>query len=208
MNSSENRNRASRRFAGACGMLGASLTPVLILASTALAGSYDWSKNALSDLGESDVSLLFNGAVILGGLLNLCFAVGLGGDTGEGKLPRAGAYVFMASGICLSLLGVFTIRYNLIHPLVALGYMVLAPAGILIFALTSKTGSIRRAGLAGGTAALASIILLPFVAMGLGIRAGLGVFEFIEVLSISAWTFYMGARMYHREKPGELAKLS
>jgi hypothetical protein len=65
------------RFAGVCGILGSVLPLIMILSATLLSSWFRWDKNALSELGVGEQALLFNSAILLGGLLNLLFALGL-----------------------------------------------------------------------------------------------------------------------------------
>ncbi len=187
------RGLAYRRTAGACGILGSTLTPILILSSTAFARDFSWGSNALSDLGVGGQALLFNGALVLGGVLNLLFAAGLRGDLGKDRSSRAGISLVVASSVCLSLIGIFTTRYLLVHAAVALGYMVVAPAGILLIGSARRMGPARGISFVLGIAALSAVLVLPLVSFALGLEVGFGVMEFLEILTISAWTFYMSA---------------
>lgn len=65
------------RLSGISGIISSILPLIMILASTVLEESFSWNRNALSDIGVSHLAWLFNSALVIGGLLNLLFAVGL-----------------------------------------------------------------------------------------------------------------------------------
>lgn len=64
------------RLAVISGILGSLLPLVMVLAAAFLSSWFSWSVNALSDLGVGAQAAAFNGAMLLGGGLDL-FAVGL-----------------------------------------------------------------------------------------------------------------------------------
>ena len=103
----------------------------MIFASTMLEKLFSWNKNALSDIGVSQTAWLFNSALIVGGLLNLLFAFGLRNYLGKTRWLKIGVSLLIVSSISLALVGVFTENYSIIHALVALGYLLLAPIGII-----------------------------------------------------------------------------
>ena len=69
---SSSRNSILLRLAGISGIISSTLPLLMILASTILDKSFSWNKDALSDIGVSQLAWLFNSALFVGGLLNLC----------------------------------------------------------------------------------------------------------------------------------------
>jgi hypothetical membrane protein len=199
----KNRSRMFLRSAGACGILGSTLPLIMILSSTILAKSFSWDSNALSDLGVSEQALLFNSAVILGGLLNIWFAAGLSSYLGKERVFKAGVSSIMASSVCLSLVGIFTTQYLFIHAVVALGYFILAPAGLLLIGSATKGNAIRKVSIACGIAALLTILVLPLLFFALHLRVGFAVPELIESLTVLFWTVFMSAKLVGRTKPAQ-----
>jgi hypothetical membrane protein len=120
------------RIAGTCEILGSTLPLAMTLSATVLSSWFKWDANALSELGVGEQAVLFNSAVVLGGLLNLFFAVGLHRYLGNKRTAKIGVFSIMASSVSLALLGVFTINYLVIHAIVAFGYFILAPVGFLL----------------------------------------------------------------------------
>jgi len=94
------------RFAGFVGMDAALFVLSAVFASTILAGeSFSWSRNALSDLGVSqvqNVANLFNYSLILGGIVNFIFAVGFVKAYAKNALFYVGGIVLILGGGSLS----------------------------------------------------------------------------------------------------------
>ena len=196
---SENPKQTERlkllRFAGTCGILGSVLPLVMVLSATFLSSWFSWSANALSELGVGEQASLFNSAMLIGGVLNFLFSLGLYRYPGSGKLVRAGVFSIMLSSVSLALVGVFTIDSIFMHGIVAFGYFVLAPAGFLFIGFGTKEGIVRKLSYGCGVAALLAIIGLPVVVLALSVKVGFAVPELLEGLIISAWTIYMSARL-------------
>jgi len=167
---------------------------MMILASTVLEKSFSWQKNALSDIGVSQQAWLFNSALVVGGLLNLLFAFGLRNYLGKARWLKIGVSLFTVSNISLSLVGVFTENYSIIHGLVALGYLLLAPLGLVFIGLGEKGQGIGKASLVLGILALLSLIILPVIVFALNLKVGFAVPEFLEALLLSIWAIFVSTK--------------
>ena len=202
MSSHEEKNKNSMllRIAGVCGVLGSVLPLVMTLSATFLSSWFRWDENALSDLGVGEQALLFNSAVILGGLLSFFFAVGLYRYVGNAKLVKSGAFSIIGSSVSLALVGVFTINYLTIHAIVALGYFLLAPIGFLLIGSGTKENNVRKVSITCGIAALLAILLLPVIILVLPFGIGFAVPELIEALAILVWTVFMSAKLIGQSK--------
>jgi hypothetical membrane protein len=187
------------RFAGFCGILGSTAPLIMILLSTFLAKWFRWDSNALSDLGVSEQALLFNSAVLLGGLLDFCFAVGLSRSLSKSMLSKAGVLSIMASGVCLALVGVFTTDYLAMHAVVAIGYFFLAPVGFLLIGAGVKS-AIRKVSVTCGIGAFFAILVLPILAATLPFKIGFAIPELAESLVISAWTIFISTRLIRQNR--------
>jgi len=179
--------------AGICGILGSILPLALTLSATFLSSWFRWDTNALSELGVGDQAVLFNSAVILGGLLNLPFAAGLYRYLGGERISRAGVLAILAGSVALLLVGVFTVDYLVLHAIVALGYFFLVPIGFLLIGFGSKDSLLRIVSLACGTVALVAILVLPIVVAALHLKVGFAVPELAEALAVLVWTMLLSA---------------
>jgi hypothetical membrane protein len=186
------------RLSGLSGILGSVLPLIIVLAATVLSSWFRWDTNALSEMGVGEEAVLFNTAVLLGGILNFLFALGVQQYfTGE-KLVEVGVDSIMVSSVCLALVGIFTIEYNLIHGIFALGYFVLAPVGFVMIGLGTKDSTIKKFSVVCGLTALLAILVLPIIILFLSFKMGFAVPELIESLIISAWTIFMSSKLVFR----------
>jgi len=183
------------RFSGLCGIVGSVLTLVLVFAATMLSPWFRWDTNALSELGVGEVSLLFNGATIIGGALNFIFALGVRKYLEGGRLISIGAALVMLGSISTLLVGVFTIAYPIAHAIVALGYFVLAPIGFILIGVSTRIPKIRMPSTVAGIAALMAILALPIIFLVAPFKVGFAVPEMIESLMIAAWIVFMGVTL-------------
>lgn len=183
------------RLAGISGIIASTLPLIMIFASTLLEKSFSWNKNALSDIGVSQTAWLFNTALIIGGLLNLLFAVGLRTYLEKTRWLKIGVSLLIVSGISLALVGVFTENYNVIHVLVALGYLLLAPVGIICIGRVEKSKQFGKISLALGITALLAIFGLSIIAFVANLQIGFAVPEFAESLVLSIWTFWVSLKL-------------
>jgi len=197
--SQNNKRQTLRSLAGACGIIGSIMPLFIVLLSTFLSSWFSWNVNALSELGVGQQATLFNSAVLVGGVLNFLFALGLHHHLGREKLIKSGIISIMLSSIALALVGIFTVDYHIPHGVAAFGYFVLAPAGFLLIGLGTKEDIIRRISYVCGVGALLAILVLPVIVLFLPFEVGFAVPELAEGLIISAWTIYMSARLFERK---------
>ena len=194
---SDESNRTSKRFhiAGISGILSSTVPLIMILASTVLEKTFSWSRNALSDLGVSQTAWLFNSALIVGGLLNLLFAFGLRSYLRKARRLKIGVWLLIVSSISLALVGVFTENFSIIHGVVSLGYLLLAPLGLVFIGLEEKSQRIGKVSFVLGVLALMSLFFVPVIVFGLNLQVGFAVPEFLETLLLSIWTFFVSVEL-------------
>ena len=188
------------RIAGISGIIASTLPLIMIFASTLLEKSFSWNKNALSDIGVSQTAWLFNSALIVGGLLNLLFAFGLRNYLGKTRWLKIGASLLIVSSISLALVGVFTENYSIIHALVALGYLLLAPVAIICIGQEVKSKKFGKVSLTLGIIALLTIFGLPVITFVVNLQIGFSVPEFAESLVLSIWTFWVSINLLQRNR--------
>jgi hypothetical membrane protein len=198
-NSLERTKNGLIRFAGICGIVGSVLPLVLVLSATYLSAGFSWSTDALSDLGIGNQSIIFNGAVLLGGILNVAFAFGLKKFFAKRRLLSGGVASIIAGSVCLGLVGVFTTDFSLVHTMVALGYFLLVPLGFLLIGFGANDYSVKLLSISGGVGALVSILALPLLIFGLQLNVGFAVPELAESLVISVWTILMSTKLLKKQ---------
>ncbi len=179
-----------RLVAGACGVVAPVFTLGLILAAVAISPWFSWQNDALSDLGVSPVAWVFNTALIVGGVLHVGLALGVGQWAGPGGLARLGSGILLVAAVLLALIGVIPEDRVVPHVAVAVGYFLLTPVSYLLLgsALWRRGG--RVPGLltiAAGLTALTLITLTPH-----HVPRGIAVPEILTALVISCWSFSVG----------------
>jgi hypothetical membrane protein len=195
MSQKSSRNSILIRLAGISGIISSTLPLIMIFASTILDKSFSWNKDALSDIGVSQLSWLFNSALVVGGLLNLLFAFGLRNYLGKARGLKIGVLLIIVSSISLALVGVFTENYSIIHALVALGYLLLTPLGLICIGWGEKSQQIGKVSLVLGITALLVILGLPIITFAANLQIGFAVPEFLESLVLSIWTFWVSLKL-------------
>ena len=200
MGHQSNRTLKLIRLSGISGTISSTLPLIMIFASTVLEESFSWNRNALSDIGVSDLAWLFNSALVIGGLLNLLFAVGLRSFIDKTVWLKIGASLIIVSSISLALVGVFTEYYSGIHVLVALGYLLLTPLGLICIGGGEMSHQIGKVSLVLGIAALFTILGLPIITFVANLQLGFAVPEFMESLALSVWTFWVSLKLIKADK--------
>lgn len=195
MSQKSSRNSILIRFAGTSGIIGSTLPLIMILASTILEKSFSWNRDALSDIGVSQFAWLFNSALVVGGLLNLIFAFGLRNYLSKVRWLKIGVSLIIVGSISLALVGVFTEIYSIIHALVALGYLLLTPLGLICIGEGEKSQQIGKVSLVLGITALMAILGLPIITFVANLQIGFAVPEFLESLVLSIWTFWVSLKL-------------
>jgi hypothetical membrane protein len=183
------------RIAGYCGISGLVFLIILVLLATIISPWFRWDTNALSDLGVGEVSLFFNGTIIICGLLILLFAFGIRGYLPEERVVTVGVASIMVGSICLSLIGIFTITYPLLHQIVSLGYFLMPPLGYILISFGTKDSLTQKTSLVLGIAALTTIFIFPLVTVILRLKVGLAVPEIIHALLIGMWILNMAVKL-------------
>jgi hypothetical membrane protein len=195
MGQQTNRTMKLIRIAGLSGIISSILPLIMIFASTVLEKTFSWNKDALSDIGVSSLGWLFNSALIAGGLLILLFAVGLKMYIGKTRWLKVGVFLIIVSSVSLALVGVFTENYSIIHGLVALGYLLLAPLGLICIGWGEKNSEFGKISLLLGITALLVIFGLPIITFVANLQIGFAIPEFIESLMVSIWTFWVSLKL-------------
>jgi len=195
-------NSSIIKLAGWVGILAALYGILAVLVATFLAeASFNWTKNALSDIGVSPVASaanLFNYSLIIVGILNFIFALGFVKAYAKNALFYVGGILLILGGGSLSLVGLFTEAAGALHGYVSLGYFVLFPIAMIIIGFAFTKMNMQNNGY---TTILAGIIALIVILGGIGIDwhtwlgLGFAVPEYIEAIIIASWAIWMGTSL-------------
>jgi hypothetical membrane protein len=193
------------RLAATSGIISSTLPLIMILAATVLEKSFSWNNNALSDIGVSQTAWLFNLALVVGGFFNFLFAIGLRNYLGKTILLKIGVSLLIVSSISLALVGVFTEDIKLIHTLVAIGYLLLAPIGIICIGNAEKSKQFGKVSLVFAITALMVIIGVPIITFVANLQIGFAVPEFLEALVLSGWIFWVSLKLIRSPTKGRFS---
>lgn len=180
------------KTAGLCGVINPIVVLTLILAAISQSPWFSWTENALSDLGvDGTVAVLFNSSLIIGGILTIIFAVGLGELLKSRTVGGVGALVLLVDGAALSAIGLFPETTGRLHFYVSVAYFTLLPISLFVIgAALLGDPSERRLGffvvLAGVFAA--SVWMLPWRAVAIP--------EILSSLAASVWSIVLGVKLY------------
>jgi hypothetical membrane protein len=156
---------------------------VFIGISIALSPWFSWTHNALSDLGVSEISPIFNSGLMLSGILLSIFAFSFTRMERKSRLGLSGAIVLFVTGISVFGVGVFTEKYIRMHILFALtcfGSMIISSIILgLHFTFHWKT---RKLGILTLSAGPLSLIVWFAVRM-----PGIAIKETLSVLAVFIW---------------------
>lgn len=168
-----------------CGPATIVVSAVGILSATLLAPSFSWAGNALSDLGAAGASTapLFNGTLILAGLLGLPFAFRLV-VARSGWVRWLGALLFGASSLLLALIGVFPLP-SPYHAAVAVPFFLLFTIALAL----DGVGAIRGGrGIDGALSfSLAGIHVVGWLVWSQSGLAGVAIPEMIGSVALWIW---------------------
>lgn len=171
-------------IARVCGLLAPAIVLSSILLATVVSTEFSWTHSALSDLGVEGTApaLLFNGGLIVGGVVGLPYALSLrrrGGSLLSG--------LFAATVVAMALVGVFPLGHGL-HLPVAIGFYLLATA-------TMAADGIDRRRRRGGRVSLlgVGVHLLIWSGWFAGIRPGPGLAlpELAGAVVFAGWIWFL-----------------
>ena len=189
------KNLKLMRIAGVSGISGSVFVIIMVLLATFVSPWFSWEENALSELGVGEVSLFFNCAVLVGGLLGFFFAFGVKEYLDEEPKVKLGIVSFMLASLCLVFVAVFTIDYPFTHGLVSLGYFLLGPIGLILIGLGTENVPVKKMSFVLGIAALITILVLPIVFLVSPLHVGFAIPELIHSLIVGMWTINMSLKL-------------
>ncbi|QSG01890.1 DUF998 domain-containing protein [Natranaeroarchaeum sulfidigenes] len=204
--------------AATTGLIAPAIAAVTILAATFVDPGFVWADDALSNLGElpagesitlsflaeSPEFVLFNGGLILTGIVGLAFAWRLWTDA-KNWLHRLGAVQFAGALIALALVGVYYIPREP-HGAVAIAHYLLG----IVFLWTHGTGSVLAGRVRWGLVTIWLGIVhlvawLVWAALLTGPIPGLAIPETVGAAIFGGWTAVAArARLGWPPLPGAL----
>jgi hypothetical membrane protein len=179
------------KISGVCGIILTVVMLITLLLSIHQNPWFNWTENAISDLGTPEASpLLFNFGVILTGVLLLVFTLGLMLYFDDGK---PGPFFLMISSFFLIMIGVFSLPHNY-HMYVSGMFFVSFPLGFLITGILSYKSEDKFRKNMGVFALVVAIIAAISFAL-LFLLTGEAIPEMLVVLPGFLWCILYGYHM-------------
>lgn len=173
-----------------CGILGMLILYTFIFAAILVSPWFSWTSNALSDLGNisTNSSPIFNGGLIVAGIIIAIFPLGLRAKTKNNTLEHAGTLALLVAAIALIGVGIFPENYILGHVITAGTMFLLNTVGLFLFGIAFvQSESMKMLGVASIILAVASaVIWVPIWGQGIAIPemiASVAVYILIIILS-------------------------
>ena len=177
----------------AAGLASVVTTNVAILSAVVASPSFSWSENALSNLGQPGTAVatpvttaLFNGGLVLGGVLGVGFTVALWA-VADNHVQRLAVPPFVGAMVAMAGVGVFP-QSQPLHAPAAIGLYLLSMVAMSF----DGTGALIAGVVRRGAATLALVVVHVGVwwwwsTGGPILRAGLAVPEIAGALVITGW---------------------
>lgn len=157
-----------------------------IVLATLVSDSFTWATSALSDLGVApETALLFNGGLLLGGLLALPHTHALWVD-GTGLFGRLAAVSFACTAVMMGLVGVFVSGHPLHFP-VAVSFYLLVTVTLVLDGFARRTTGLGRFVALLGTGHLAGWVVWVVWVADDGFGTGLAVPETVGAVVFAVW---------------------
>ncbi len=179
------------RLTGLCGLITPVFTLTLIFVSIALSPWFSWHDNALSDMGVSANSNLFNGTLLLGGVLHFIFVIGFLRWQGlHSRLAKLAAVALIAGAIGLLLVGIFTENAGRIHYYVSALYFLATPLAYVLFGSDMLRHNEKLMGLLTIAAGIVAFLMIAAVP-----HKRIAVPEILAAVTMGMWTFSLGMKL-------------
>lgn len=183
------------RTAAAFGVLSILVSLGAIGVAILLSARFSLATSALSDLGRAgwNATAVFNGGLLVAGLLALPFGIVLARDA-RTLLHAAGSVAFSLSAVSLALIGVFALPAPE-HGLVAIGFFLAFTVAFILYGIGDVRAGARGRGLA--TLGLALVHILGWtIWLAAGTPGGLAIPELVGSACLSAWVLATAARLW------------
>lgn len=184
------------RISGICGVLTPIVAFTCIFLAIASWPAFNWTDNALSDLGvqEGITPVLFNNGLIISGILALVFSSGLPVLVKEKTLAKIGTVILVLADLALIAIGIFPETARPMHFYASVAFFMFYPTSMFFYVAAfiqmSKAKTAVFTFLIGIAASAAWIIQ-----WAIGFGSGVAIPETIAALSASMWSLVMGFKM-------------
>jgi hypothetical membrane protein len=198
----ESRVPRRQRIGAATGIIAPIFAFTCILSAIASYPPFNWTNNALSDLGviSGITGPIFNFGLYSCGALALIFTLlGLFAYLGKNWVGKLGAAVFAAATIALVCIGIFNENFSPTHYFASVAFFVLMP--ISLFIITAAFGMQRQTKMAVFTILIGIVAAIPWILFFvIHYVSGKAIPEFISGLAGAVWIITLGYKILEENK--------
>jgi hypothetical membrane protein len=174
-------------------------------AALAMAPWFNWTTDALSDLGHPrhESAAVFGAGLLASGLFYVDAVLHARASLGAGRLAKAAVGFLVAGGLSLSAIGVVNESFGAPHFVVSLTYFTFVPLGMFLLALCFRGVAPRFALLTAAMAVAAAafgISILTAIAYGAPFPSQ-AIPELIASAILAAWALLGGYALYAAKWP-------
>ena len=185
------------------GFIGPMISFITIAASISILPGFSWSDNPLSDLGSwfrSDLgelqfvsAVLFNGGLIITGLMVLYFIIWLIKQIGDTP-SKVALSIFACTSILLAGIGIFSEDYHLGHIFTAVPFFLLIPIALgAIGVVWFRLSEMRFLGIVSIILCTISLLIMFQLAVT---TLSTAVFEILEAIVVMGWVWFVNYSHY------------
>lgn len=183
-------------FSSICGGIAPFFTYACILLAIGSYSQFNWANNALSDLGVVPglTMTIFNGGLIIGGILFTIFAIGLTQFFSKKPLGQIGAGALIIATISLICVGIFNEHVRPIHYIVSVSLFFFMPIALWILTLAFWKDDQKRMSIFTVIIGIAAAIpwILEFT---VHYAPNVAIPEFVSGLATSIWALTLSSKM-------------
>jgi len=182
------------------GILGPLVAYFAIGLSICFSPWFDWTRNALSDLGIGEAGYIFNYGLIVAGLFLFPFSLLLRKMLPYSRLGRNGAVIFLFAVVSLALIGVFPERENVLafHFLVSLLFFCLTAVSSIMIGYGLLREGCKMLGYIAFAAGIViigcHIVILPIVIWTYPLSA-IAIPEMVAAVSATIWVIVFALKI-------------
>ena len=190
----------SSRVAGVSGIVSQIVIGVTLAAAIVRSPWFSWTGNELSVLGvNGPATALVRWGFIVGGLLNVPFALGLAKTLPRKRLFRSGAGFLVLGALALAGTGVFPRSIDLPHDLSSVLFFVFVSMSLTILG----AGAVAASRVAWGLSSLAAGVLMAVLQVVSWPWEGGAIPQVLAAVPWSVWTIANGSVLAARRTPSE-----
>jgi hypothetical membrane protein len=185
-------------MAGLFGITAPILGFTMIFLAIRLSPWFNWTGNALSDLGVSGLgAIIFNNGLLMTGSFMMVFFLGLYELSEGNRLGRLGSGLFFASALLLCAIGFYPEPAGVIHLYVSVAFFVSIPMSMFTLGTFMVRNDIRKLGMLSFIAGASTVVVwMPS-------WRGFAIPEIITALALGVWSSVIGVWMRRVTALGE-----